>query len=126
MPEALELIAEYHYGTQPPILISFPGCSVEWQPEHRRCVTRFYDGTEAHACPHDTDAYRAHAAEKSIGDVDLYCWQHDLAHVIVAMIRGGLSKVLWALAHGGDTSSSGCAEEEREAQEFQKRFFLRA
>lgn len=27
-------------------------------------VTQFADGSQAHACPHDTDEYRAHAQSK--------------------------------------------------------------
>jgi hypothetical protein len=62
--------------------IVFPHCTIEWEPHNRRAVTRWTDGTEAYACPHNTDAYRAHAAEKSTGDIDLYCWQHEIAHAV--------------------------------------------
>lgn len=106
--------------------IEFRHCTVEWQPEHRRVVTRFADGTEAHGCPHDTEQYRAHAAEKSTGSVDLYCWQHDIAHVIAAGIAGRCtSLVLWNLAHGLPVDGPECEHEEQAAQEFQRRFFLR-
>lgn len=105
--------------------IEFPHCTVLWQPEHRKCITRFYDGTEAHAIPHDTEEYRRHAAEKSTGDVDLYCWQHDLCHVIVGLMEDQASVVLWALAHGQTTDTLECDREEQQAQELQKRFFLR-
>lgn len=106
--------------------IEFPGCTIEWHADMRKCITRFDDGTEAHAIPHETDAYRAHAAEKSTGDVDLYCWQHDLAHQIAAMQSGRrVSLVLWNLAHGQATDTPACDAEEKLAQEFQKRFFLR-
>lgn len=105
--------------------VKFPGCTLEWVAEQRKCITRFRDGCEAHAIPHDTPEYRAHAEEKSTGDVDLYCWQHDLAHCIVGLMHGGLSIVLWNLAHDLPTNTAICEAEEREAQEFQKRFFLR-
>jgi hypothetical protein len=100
---------------------------MEWQPEHRKCVTRFNDGTEAHACPHDTDAYRAHAAEKGTGDVDQYCWSHDIAHIIVAIMAGRCtSLVLWNLAHGLPVDTPECQAEEDAAQEFQRKFFMRS
>jgi hypothetical protein len=106
--------------------VAFPGCTVEWEPHNRRAVTRFADGSEAYACPHDTPEYHAHAAEKSTGDVDLYCWQHDLAHCIVALMAyGGTSKVLWALAHNEPTDTAECDAEEQAAQQFQRAFFLR-
>jgi hypothetical protein len=105
--------------------IEFPLCTVIWQPEHRKCITRFLDGTEAHAIPHDTDEYRRHAAEKSTGDVDLYCWQHDIAHVIVGMMRDDVSRVLWDIAHGGTGDDDLCQAEEAAAQEFQRTFFFR-
>jgi hypothetical protein len=109
--------------------VEFPDCVVFWEPENRRVVTRFWDGTEAYGCPHDTPEYRQHAAEKSTGDVDLYAWQHDLAHCIVAMTKidqdEGISKVLFNLAHGARTDTPECEAEELAAQEFQKRFFLR-
>jgi hypothetical protein len=108
------------------VRVVFPLCEVTWYPEMRKCITRFLDGTEAHAIPHDTDAYRKHAVEKSTGDVDLYCWQHDIAHVIVGMLHGGVSRVLGALAHGGSTEGPEFDAEEREAQELQRKLFLRA
>lgn len=106
--------------------ITFPSCTLEWIPEHRKCIARFHDGTECHACPHDTDAYRAHAREKSTGDIDDYCWQHDCMHAMVALIEhGGPSVVLWNLAHGLPTDTPECETEERAAQELQRAFFLR-
>src|SRR5690349_19917778 len=102
--------------------VEFPGGVVtEWFPLWRKCVTRFPDGTEAHACPHHDAAYRNHAFEKSTGDVDLYCWQHDLAHQIVALMNGWpYSVVLWNLAHGLSTNTPTCDLEEQQAQEFQR------
>jgi hypothetical protein len=105
--------------------VEFPHCTVFWEPEHRRVVTRFPDGSEAYGRPHDTEAYRAHAAEKSTGDVALYCWQHDLAHVVVGLMNGGPSVVLWNVAHGLSDTTPECDAEELAAQEFQRRFFLR-
>lgn len=107
------------------MVVTFPHCTVEWIPEYGKCITRFDDGTEAHAIPHYTDEYRDHAFAKSIGDMDLYCWQHDLAHCIVGLMAGGTSVVLWALAHGLPTDTEACEAEESAAQQFQKAFFLR-
>lgn len=104
----------------------FPTCKVEWIPELRMCVTEFADGTQAHACPHETAEYRKHATEKSNGDIDIYCWQHDCFHVIYGLLNGGVSKVLWNLAHGLPTDTEECQTEEREVQEMQRRFYLRA
>lgn len=99
---------------------------MEWSPERRECITRFHDGAEAYATPHDTADYHQHALEKSTGSVDLYCWQHDLAHVIVALMHGYRpSAVLWALAHNEPTDTIECETEEIAAQSFQKAFFLR-
>jgi hypothetical protein len=105
--------------------IEFPHCTVEWEPDHRRAVTRFADGSEAYARPHETPEYLAHAVAKSTGDVDLYCFQHDIAHVIVGLMNGGPSVVLWNLAHGLSDKTPECDAEEQAAQEFQLRFFLR-
>jgi hypothetical protein len=94
---------------------------VELYPEQQLVITRFADGTEAHACPHDTPEYHAHAVEKSgKDDPMLYCWQHDLMHVIYGEMRGGPSIVLWAVAHGESTETPECEAEEREAQELQR------
>lgn len=107
------------------MFIDFGVCQCFWIPEHRKFVCKFPDGTEAHGIPHETDDYRRHAAEKSTGDIDHYCWQHDLGHVIVGLINGGVSKVLWAVAHDLPLETPECQAEEKAAQEFQKRFFLR-
>jgi hypothetical protein len=107
--------------------VEFPnGVVLEWWPNLRKCIARFPDGTEAHAIPHETDAYRAHAKEKSTGDIDHYCWQHDLCHQWAALAMGWpYSIVLWNLAHGLPTDTHACEMEEIQAQELQKKFFLR-
>jgi hypothetical protein len=106
--------------------IVLPHCVIEWEPQYHRAVTRWNDGTEAYACPHDTDDYRAHATEKSTGDIELYCWQHDIAHVIAGYIAGrNASIVLWNLAHGLPVDTPECEAEEQAAQQFQRAFFLR-
>lgn len=82
--------------------ITLPHCTVEWQAEHRRVITRFSDGSEAHACPYDDDAYRAHARKSDVGDdVDRYCLDHDIAHAWFGdAICHGPSPVLHAVATG--------------------------
>lgn len=106
--------------------IEFPHCELTWHPDQRKCVARFDDGTEAHAIPHETPEYSAHAAQKSTGDIDFYCWQHEIAHIIVALISGRVtSLVLWNLAHGIPTDTPACEAEEHAAQEFQRAFFMR-
>lgn len=84
------------------MLIEFPSCTVEWLPRERKCVTRFPDGTEAHAIPFDDDQYRAHAERSGVGtDVDQYCLDHDLAHCWFGqMACGGPSPVLKSVADG--------------------------
>lgn len=105
--------------------IEFPHCTVEWQAEHRKCITRFSDGAEAHAVPHDTHEYRQHAVDKSTGNIDDYCWQHDLCHVIWGLMNGGPSIVLWAVAHGIPTDGESFEREEQQVQELQRAFFRR-
>jgi hypothetical protein len=108
------------------VRLQFGDCVIEWFPEQRLCVTRFADGTCAHAIPHDTPEYHQHAAEKSTDDIDLYCWQHDIAHAVVALMDGRkVSLVLWNLAHGQPVDTPECEREEQQAQAFQKAFFLR-
>lgn len=109
-----------------PLVLTFRFCTVELRIDEQLVITRFYDGTEAHACPHDTPEYHAHAVEKTgVDDIMLYCWQHDLMHVLHAGIRGRPSVVLWAIAHGESTETSECEIEERGAQELQRAFQMR-
>jgi hypothetical protein len=105
----------------PDLLVKLRFCTVELYLRDQLVVTRFFDGTEAHACPHDTPEYHHHALQKTgLDDVMRYCWQHDLAHNIVAEMKGKPSVVLWRLAHGLDTETDECAEEEVCAQTLQR------
>lgn len=106
--------------------LQFPTCSVEWIAATRQCITRFPDGSYAVACPHETLEYLNHAFDKANGNVDVYCWQHDIAHVIVGWNNNGPSVVLWNLAHGLPTDTPECEREELEAQSLQRALFLRA
>src|SRR5687767_12113500 len=96
--------------------INFGVCECYWLAGQRKFVCRFPDGSEAHGVPHETEDYRRHAAEKSTGDIEHYAWQHDVAHVIVGLINGGVSRVLWAAAHGLPTDTPECEAEEKAAQ----------
>ena len=101
----------------------FRHCQVELHGE--KVITRFHDGTEAHAVPQDTPEYHAHAIEKTgKDDILLYCWQHDLMHVMHAEMRDRPSVVLWAVAHGLPTDTPECEQEEREAQDLQRAYLL--
>jgi len=102
-------------------MLRFRFCTVELRRDEQLVITRFHDGTEAHACPHDTPEYHAHAIEKTgLDDIMLYCWQHDLAHILCAELRGGPSPVLWAAAHGESTDTAECQAEEDAAQNLQR------
>lgn len=101
--------------------IKFNHCQVSVQRDRQLVITRFHDGTEAHACPHDTPEYHDHAIEKTgLDDILLYCWQHDLFHVMHGEMQGRPSAVLWALAHGEPTDTLECQEEERMVQDLQR------
>jgi hypothetical protein len=108
------------------LTLTFRFCTIELHRDRQLVITRFHDGTEAHACPHETPEYHQHAIEKTgVDDVMLYCWQHDLMHVIHAEMRGRPSVVLWAVAHGQSTDTLECEVEEREAQGLQRAFQMR-
>jgi len=75
--------------------IELPHHVITVVPEERKVITVLSDGSEAHACPYDTPEYRAHAVRSGVGeDVDMYCFQHDLAHVVFGEMLGGESPVL--------------------------------
>src|SRR3982751_1399018 len=98
-------------------VFEFRFCTVEADSERQLVTTRFPDGTEAHACPHHTPEYVAHAVDKGCGeDVWLYCIEHDLTHILIGEAQGGPSKVLWALAHDETTEGAGFDLEEQAAQ----------
>lgn len=76
-------------------------------------VTRFMDGTFVEALPHDTDEYRARAAELGYGkDTAAMSREHELAHAILAReLRLPVSPVLWAVAHGEPPPTDNAWEE---------------
>lgn len=115
-------MVKFHPGpNQIPLIVSFRFCTVELHRDREVVITRFADGTEAHARPHNTPEYHAHAVEKAgADDILLYCWQHDLMHVIVGEMNGGPSLVLWAVAHGEPTDTPECELEESQAQDLQR------
>jgi hypothetical protein len=111
----------------PTTVLHFTHCAMELYREERLVIARFPDGTEAHACPHDTPAYHAHAIEKTgLDDTLLYCWQHDIWHVIHGEMRQRPSVVLWAVAHGLPVDTPECVAEEQESQDMQRGFALPA
>ena len=107
------------------MIVQFRFCTVELRRDEQLVVTRFKDGTEAHASPHDTPDYHQHAIEKTgQDDILLYCWQHDLMHVVHGEMNNRPSVVLWALAHGEPVGTAECEREERESQDMQRAFQL--
>lgn len=75
---------------------------VQVDEENQYLATVFEDGSRVPAKPHDTDAYRATAADHGYGtDTWAMCLDHEIGHTICAQ-RNGLpySPTLWAVAHG--------------------------
>ncbi len=108
------------------LTLRFRFCEIELHLDRQLAITRFPDGTEAHATPHDTPEYHAHAIEKtSVDNPMLYCWQHDVWHIVVAELKGHNSSVLWAVAHGESTDTPECLAEENEAQALQRALQMR-
>jgi hypothetical protein len=125
-PESKDTEASANYIPKKRAVIAFPGVTFEWEPEHRRCVTTFADGTQCYACPHETPEYHAHATEKANGNIDAYAFSHDVSHHIVSLMAGRkYSIVLYSLAHDLPVDTEECQREEDEAQAFQRAFFLR-
>jgi hypothetical protein len=101
-------------------VIQLTHCNVAWTDTG--CITRFDDGTETEACPHDTAHYRIVASRLGYGDDILaYCREHELAHSLVgAWIFGGPSQVLWGVAHDMMLTGRQSALEECFAQACQR------
>lgn len=100
--------------------------TVEIDRVNEKVITTMGDGSSAHACPHWTREYFGHAQDKSTGDPWLYCFQHDLVHVLLAELEGRPSPTLWAIAHGLRDDTPEIQDEERRVAEFQKLFFMRS
>ena len=84
-------------------------------------VTRFHDGTQYGAEPHDEPHYYAVAHRLGYeGDTFAYCREHELAHHLVAEEFGSHSPVLWALAHGEKPCRMIAAAEESLAMALQR------
>lgn len=76
-------------------------------------LTRFPDGSQWGAHPHEAPHYHAIAHRLGYeGDVLAYCQEHELAHHVVAEGFGSHSLVLWALAHGDKPTPMIAAAEE--------------
>lgn len=101
--------------------LQFKFCDATLDIAGREVVTVFKDGTKAYATPHETSEYHAHAIEKTgVDDTLLYCWQHEIFHILNGEAVGGPSVVLWNLAHGLSTDTEECGLEEAQVQEFQR------
>lgn len=108
------------------IILTFRTCQVELHLDRQLAITRFPDGSEAHAAPHDTPEYHAHAIEKTgLDNPMLYAWAHDIFHILVAELKGERSCVLWNAAHGLSTDTPECAAEEQAAQDLQRALQMR-
>ncbi len=108
------------------MVIELPHHIIELRREEQLVITHFEDGTEAHACPHNTPEYHQHAIEKSTGDILTYCWMHDLVHCLLAEVHlHAPSPTLWALAHDQPTDTREIAAEEVRVAEFQRAFMMR-
>jgi hypothetical protein len=78
------------------------------------CVSYFSDGTEfgAHA-QHDHHYYVISHRSGYGDDVDRYAREHEVVHHLAGeLFFGGVSPVLWALAHGEDVTPEAAAIEE--------------
>lgn len=84
-------------------------------------VTRFHDGAQYGARPHDEPHYHHLAYSMGYeGDTLLYCQHHELAHHLVSEEFGSHSPVLWALAHGEQPCRMIAAAEEALAMALQR------
>jgi hypothetical protein len=109
----------------PAVTLRLGQCELKWEPEHRRAVVSFPDGSQAYGRPHLTVEYQALADGLSI-DVDMYAWTHDVCHVLYGLQQpGGLSPVLYAAAHGQPTDGPVFDAEELAVQQMQRAFFMR-
>jgi hypothetical protein len=105
-------------------MIKLQFCSLEWT--EWGVTTRFHDGSEVGAWPHDTHHYRVISHRLGYGDdVMAYCREHEFAHAFVAeRLRDEPSYVLECLAKGRPIDMSFAIFEEMAAQTFQR--WLRA
>jgi hypothetical protein len=101
-------------------VIQLAHCRIEMTPWG--CVTRFPDGAEIGAYPHETCHYAVIAHRCGYGDDLLaYCQEHELAHALTQeFLHDRPSPILWALAHGKTPTGKEAAEEEMFAQAFQR------
>lgn len=94
-------------------------CTLEFTPVG--AVTRFPDGSNYGALPHDEPHYHAVAHRLGYeGDILKYCQEHELAHHLIAEEFGSHSPVLWALAHDEEPAGSFAAAEEALAMVLQR------
>ena len=104
--------------------ITLPHATVTYTPEG--CYSTFEDGSSYGAHPHDTPHYDEIAercgyglglawgdAQRRAEGRMRYCREHEVFHHIVGQhFYGGVSPVLWQLAHGGEPHPCEAALEE--------------
>ena len=90
------------------------------------CMSHFNDGSSFGAHPHDTPHY--HVISHRTGyqdDILAYAREHEIVHHIVGeYFFGGVSPIIWALAHGHGVTAEEAAKEEALVMLVQR--FLRA
>lgn len=102
-------------------VVQFKWCKMILDRKNRVVRTVFKDDAYAETSPCDSPEYRAHAVDKTgTEDTLLYCWQHDMMHVVWSEMFGQVSLVLWNVAHGLPIDSAGCQLEEIEVQKLHK------
>jgi hypothetical protein len=104
--------------------IQLKTCRFDFDHSRGYCQTVFPDGKFVPAVPHDTDEYRATAAELGYGAHTIQmCFDHELIHTLLAE-AGGLdySPVLRHVAdeENSDLSERESGEEEAHVMAFQK------
>lgn len=101
-------------------MIRLKHCTVEFLSDG--VITRFPDGTDIEAQPHDT--YHCHVISHRLGYGDnilRYCQEHEFAHSYIAeCLFDRPSLVLSSLAHGVQLSGRNSAYEEIAAQVLQR------
>ncbi len=90
------------------------------------CITKFFDGTETAAWPHDSDDYRTIADRLGYGsDTLAYCREHEILHSLTQeWLHDRPSPVLWGVAHNKMLTARQSIEEEVFTQTMQR--FIRA
>lgn len=96
------------------------------EPTEWGCVSRFDDGSSFGAHEHQTPHYHVISHRCGYGDdLRAYCIEHEFSHHFLAeRLGGGVSPIIWALAHRETPEPGAAAIEELAVQAFQR--WLRA